>query len=531
MKSFILIVVIIISGLFLHAQPPGSLDHSFGSDGKTLIDYNNTSNTAECIAILPDGGFVVCANNGYWPEQDCLLLKFLSNGSLDFTFGTMGMVEFGFGVEESYCYDVAVRTDGKILVAGMSRDASNTSIGMARFTPDGQPDVTFGYAGAIIVNLGNSEYATSILLLSDNKFLICGATKGTTGDYDLLLAKFFSNGSVDQSFGTNGCTITDLHSGSNDMARGMVFHNNKILISAYAYGPLYSSYDAVVLARYTTTGALDPSFGVGGLSVIDGLKINDMVLSIDTRLAVDQQNRIVVSGDYIGVDEGDNGMLLRFLPNGYPDNGFGDYGLKVYDLEGETSFQGLAIQADGKILAAGMHKEGGDSNTFLLRALEDGSPDPTFGLENGYTIIDLSDEGTRYDRALDMIIQNNNKVLLAGFAATQSNKDDIVLSRYYLGTTTNSGNINSAGYSSACFDPAGNCLIINNLRPGSRIASCTLSDMTGKIIQQWKNVLIQEVDLRLKLNTMLSEGIYILRINDGTQAQSVKILIGSFKSN
>lgn len=530
MKSFILIVGLIVSSLFIHAQTPGSLDLSFGSGGKTLFDYNNTSNTGECIAILPDGGFVVCANNGYWPEQNCLLLKYLSNGSPDLTFGTMGMVKFGFGVEESYCYDVAVRADGKILVAGMSRDASNTSIGMARFTPDGQPDLTFGYAGAIIVNLGNSEYATSILLLSDNKFLICGVTEITTGHYDLLLVKFFSNGSVDQSFGTNGVTITDLHSGSNDMARGMVFHNNKILISACAYGPLYNSYDAVVLARYTTTGALDPSFGAGGLSVIDGLKISDMLLSIDTRLVVDQQNRIVVSGVYIGVDEGENGMLLRFLPNGYPDNSFGDGGLKVYDLDGETWFQGLAIQADGKILAAGLHKDGTNYNTFLLRATEDGSPDPTFGLENGFTIIDLSNGGSGFDVALDMTLQNNNKVLLTGSVATQSNKEDIVVSRFHLGTTTHSGNINLPDFISACFDPAGNCLMINNLRSGSRIGLCTLSDMTGKIIQQWKDVLIQEADFRLKLNSNLSAGIYILSINDGAQIQSVKMEINPFRS-
>lgn len=524
MKRFVLIVCIIFFGSFLHAQIPGSLDLSFGSWGKALIDYNHTLNAARSIENLPDGGFVVCANNGFLGgEQSCLLVKFLSNGSLDLTFGNQGMVEFGFGGEESICFDVAILEDGRILVAGLSSDASNGSIGLARFTPDGQPDVTFGYAGTLIVDLGNNEYATSILILSNNKFLICGATYGATGNYDLILVKFYSNGLVDQSFGTNGVTVTDLHNGSLDLARGMVLHDNMILISAYAFN---QPYDAVVLARYTTTGALDPSFGVGGLSVIDGLNIMGMLVEAGTQLAIDQQNRIVVSGVNTGI-EGDDGMLLRFLPNGYPDNSFGDYGLKIFDFPGENSFWSLAIQADGKILAAGVYNNGNNDNTFILRALEDGSLDPTFGFGDGYNVVGLSSGGSQADMALDMTIQSNNKVLLTGFADTQSNDYDIVVSRYYLGIITNTETVNPTPALTAHFDLVSSCLVISNIESGSHAYSFFLSDITGKVIQQWRNTLAQGTYLRLKLNAVLSDGIYILSVNDGTQVKSVKIKIGS----
>lgn len=520
MKRFILIACMLISGSVIQAQIPGSLDLSFGSWGKILVDYNNTLNSAQSIKKLPDGGFVVCGNNGFiGDEETCLLVKFLSNGSLDLTFGNQGMVEFGFGAETSNCFDIAILDDGRILVAGLSFEASNGSIGLARFTADGQPDATFGYSGSLIVDLGNNEYATSILLLSNNKFLICGATYGFSGNNDLLLAKFYSNGSIDESFGTNGYTITDLHNGSLDLAKGMVLHNNKILVSAYAFD---QPYDAVVLARYTTTGALDPTFGVGGLSVFDGLSIMDMLVEAGTQLAIDHQNRIVVSGVSNGI-LGDDGMLLRFLPNGYPDNSFGDYGLKIYDIAGDNYFRSLAIQIDGKILAAGMSNNGSNDNTFLLRALEDGSPDPSFGLGDGYNVVGLSIGGSQRDMALAMTIQNDNKVLLTGFADTPDDHYDIVVSRYYLGVVTNTEAINPTGTITAFPDPTGSYLVINSLESVIPAYSFSLSDIRGKIIQQWINTSNQGGNFHLKLNSALPEGIYILGINDGIRAQSIKI--------
>jgi hypothetical protein len=155
--------------------------------------------------------------------------------------------------------------------------------------------------------------------------------------------------------------------------------------------------------------------------------------------------------------------------------------------------------------------------------LEDGSPDPSFGLGDGYNVVGLSIGGSQRDMALAMTIQNDNKVLLTGFADTPDDHYDIVVSRYYLGVVTNTEAINPTGTITAFPDPTGSYLVINSLESVIPAYSFSLSDIRGKIIQQWINTSNQGGNFHLKLNSALPEGIYILGINDGIRAQSIKI--------
>lgn len=522
MKRTSLLIVVAFAIIYCPAQIPGSLDFSFGDWGKSFTDFNSGRNVGDVIEIAPDGGLIICGTNGYANEtNDCLLLKLTTEGEPDLTFGNQGKISFGFGGETSFCCDMEVLADGRILVAGSCLDGGNQNIGLAKFTAAGQPDPTFGYGGTLMVNLGKNEYASSILKLSNNKFVITGPISGPGERDDLFIMRFLSNGSTDTGFGTNGYTVADLNNNSYDIPRGIALHNNKYLISACAFN---QSYDAIVLIRYNTDGTPDPTFGVGGKSVIDGLNIMDMIIERATQLAIDQQNRIVVSGRFQGIVDSD-GMLLRFLPNGYPDNSFGESGMKVYQIEANNAFMALGIQADGKILAAGFSYDGQDHNTFLLRTLDNGTPDPEFGLGQGYSTHELSSGGYMNDMANSMILPSPDKVLLAGYADTQNNHADVAVSKYHLGIVTGiNEQIPSEGITVSA-DPSDSRLLLIHGLPRNMLLQLNLHNISGQTVvsQPWQCSHAGEA--RLRLPSDCGPGIYLLSAGNDTFSGIGKIAI------
>jgi len=524
MKRVILLVCIILSVIILKAQIPGALDLSFGNFGKVLLDWNGDPNMVKALKFTSDGGIVACGNSGYLNENNfCLLAKFTTDGIPDENFGTNGIVQFSYGGENCYANDLVVQPDGRILVAGTSYEAGNYSIGLARFTSTGEPDISFGFSGTLIVNIGEYETANTIVSLPNNKFAITGTIEMPDENSDMLVMRFLSNGSTDVSFGSNGYTTIDLNNNSHDMPRGMIYNNLKFTIASYAFS--YDT-DAVVLVRLNSDGSPDSGFGINGKSVIDGLEIMDMVISPGTQLAFDYQGRILVSGQFAGI-AGTDPMLLRFLSNGYPDNSFGDYGLAVYQISGDNELYALTVQADGKIIAAGASRSD-NGNTLIMRALDNGDFDPDFGMGNGYSTHQLGQGSSNDDGAMAMLIQSNNKATLAGFADTQSNSYDFCLSRYYLGVvTTSAGNMGGSGNLNAFIDPVDkNRITISGEHITNKPNSISLMNSAGKIIQTWGGSQIDQSGTYLILNLakIPEPGVYLLKLSDYDMLTTAKII-------
>ena len=522
MKHSALLLIIAFTAFYCPGQIPGSLDFSFGNWGKSLTDLDSRRNSGEVIEIAPDGGLIICGTNGYANEpNDCLLIKLTSGGEPDISFGNQGAVSFDFGGENSQCFDLEILTDGRILVAGVCWDGDNQNIGLAKFTAAGQPDPTFGYGGTLMVNLGKHEYASSILKLPNNKFLITGPISEPNERDDLFIMRFLSNGSTDSGFGTNGYTVIDLNNNSYDIPRGIAMHNNKYLICAAAFG---QSYDAIVLTRFNTDGTPDPAFGVNGKSVIDGLNIMDMIVERSTQLAIDQQNRIVVASRFQGITDTD-GMLLRFLSNGYPDNSFGESGLKIYTIEEDNAFMAVGIQDDGKILAAGYSWDGNDLNTFLLRALEDGTPDPGFHMGQGYAIHELSAGGYMHDMANSMVLPSATKVLLAGYADTQNNHADVAVSKYHLGIVTGINEQLHSKEISISADPSDSRILLIHGLPHNMTFQAGLYNISGQTVFSQPLQSDQANEVRLQLPSACRPGIYLLSVGNDKFSGFGKIAI------
>ena len=174
----------------------GSLDTTFGGDGKVTTDVGSGNDYIHSITVQSDGkilaaGYSFSVSDGY----DFSMTRYNANGSLDTSFSGDGKVftDFGFGAHKGY--SVTVQDDGKILVAGIS----NADFALARYNVNGSLDTSFGVDGKVTTAIGSGDdYGYDVTVQSDGKILVAGYSDN--GSYDLALTRYNADGSLDTTF-------------------------------------------------------------------------------------------------------------------------------------------------------------------------------------------------------------------------------------------------------------------------------------------------------------------------------------------
>jgi uncharacterized delta-60 repeat protein len=128
---------------FSFAQP-GSLDLSFGTGGIVTTDFGSSADLGNSVAIQTDGKLVVAGYSIIGTNDEFALVRYTTNGALDLTFGTGGIVTTDFGGFDDQGQSVAIQTDGKLVVAGFSDNGDTRYFALVRYTIDGALDITFG---------------------------------------------------------------------------------------------------------------------------------------------------------------------------------------------------------------------------------------------------------------------------------------------------------------------------------------------------------------------------------------------------
>lgn len=188
--------------------PNGVLDTTFGTNGVATIPVMTVgSNSFQGIALQPDGKIVA---SGYFGNTELwyvmLIVRFETDGTLDPTFGDAGIVKYNYGNVDDEGEDLKLLPDGSILVAGVTVTQSyNYSALLAKFTPTGQIDSTFGTNGAIKEDLANFDYAANLEAMSDGTIIMSGTSGvGPPNGFDLAVWKYNADGTRDNTFGSNG---------------------------------------------------------------------------------------------------------------------------------------------------------------------------------------------------------------------------------------------------------------------------------------------------------------------------------------
>ncbi len=422
----VLTLIISLQTLSCLAQP-GSLDLTFGTGGKVTTPIG-TGAEGHSVAMQSDGKIVVggmCIIGGNW---DFALIRYNSDGSLDNTFGTGGKTTTDFGASGDLGYSVVIQSNGKIVVAG----SSVSDFALARYNSDGSLDNTFGTGGKLTTDFGGADQGYSVAIQSNGKIVVAGNTNNGGSNIDFALARYNSDGSLDNTFDTDGKVTTDFGTSTDRGYSVAIQSDGKIVVVGERYVPNYNNF---ALARYNSDGSLDNTFDTDGKVTTDvsGSGVEDLAYSV----ALQSDGNIVVAG-YSYSGGGWNSALVRYNTNGSLDNTFGTGGI-VTTYNGGYHYIGnsVTIQGDGKIILAGVN--GYSNYDFgLIRYNSNGSLDNSFGTGG----IVGTPIGSTSDIGYAVALQSDGNIVEAGYTDNGGTNDFAVV-RYNVCTSVPTVNANA----------------------------------------------------------------------------------------
>ena len=232
----------------------GTLDTSFGSGGQVSTDFFGMEDDAFSVLIQPDGKIVAVGSaNNPATYYDFAAVRYLSNGTIDTTFGVAGKVSTDFGDQNfDRAHSAALQPDGRIVAAGfaISQNGGVQNFAVARYTSNGLLDTTFSRDGITQIDFGNCcQSAYQVLLQSDGKIITVGYANTEDSDSDFLLARLNPRGSLDTTFGVGGKVRTsfgDLNGGAN----GAILQSDGKIVAVGFQATFSNQWANFALARY-----------------------------------------------------------------------------------------------------------------------------------------------------------------------------------------------------------------------------------------------------------------------------------------
>ncbi|HVK85840.1 MAG TPA: hypothetical protein VM513_17090 [Kofleriaceae bacterium] len=325
-------------------------------------------------------------------------------GSLDTSFAG-GRVMLGPGGSDDYGYAVAVQADGKVVVAGRSAERLG-DFALIRLERDGQLDLTFGDNGRVLTDFaGKSDEIHAIALQPDGKIVAAGVTTGATTSNDFALARYLPNGTLDPDFGNGGKVMTVLGNDS-DNANALVLQaDGKIVVGGDSNRGASQTGVDFALVRYLPSGALDTGFGDQGISftAINANGARDSIYALALQ-TIQGEERILAAGG-----EGDF-SVVRYDGDGFIDNTFNFDSGMLSNIFGSTigAARAITLTPSGSIVLAGQVQ----NDVALVQLDDSGHLDPLFGT-GGKVITKIST--TNWDAAQAVTIDSLGKIVVAGW--------------------------------------------------------------------------------------------------------------------
>jgi len=400
----------------------GDLDSRFGNGGVAVTDFSQTDDYAYAVTVQPDGRIIVSGQSGIYPDLHTALARYTRNGRLDSTFGTGGKVAVTLDPGGDYLDALVLQSDGKIVGAGSTH---GTSFLLARFNADGSLDQAFGNNGSVVTTFGDPTAAgKAVVLQADGKIVVVGVSGA--GPYselnDFAVARYNSDGSLDQTFGSGGKVKTHFPGVDNtgSSATSIASQADGKLVVGGFYKNERTPHE-FALARYNSNGSLDSTFGSSG-------KITTRIGAGDAYsfgIVLQSNGRIVLAG-YSETTQDHDFTLVGYTSNRTLDLSFGNGGRVATDFAGATDdiAYAMTMQSDGKLVVAGRTGDYPEFDFGLIRYSSDGQLDQSFGT-GGKVATNFSSS----DQAYAVLLQLNGRIVLAGISFNGANYD-FTVARY-----------------------------------------------------------------------------------------------------
>lgn len=349
------------------------------------------------IKFQSDGKILMCGTTGIETLGNLLVARYNgSDGALDTTFGTEGVVTSVIG-KQSSGRSVAVQSDAKIVVAGNTIDTDGLQkMYMTRYLSGGTVDATYGTSGVTKILVGNSTMIFDIAIQSDDKAVAVGYSNVNNRSV-VTIMRFNVDGSLDTSFGGTGIVTTQIGFGARASSLAIQPDGKIVVVGS---GSASSLETQAGLVRYNSDGSLDMEFGNQGVALTVLGSVSELVTVV-----LQPDGKIVAAGY-----QNSNAVIIRLNADGTFDSEFGSAGV-VTDFYGTSSqIYALALQADGKVVAAGISRLGRLNQFVLARYTTVGAKDVTFGYSGVVPATPI--EGLFVS---DMHIQPDGKYVVLGY--------------------------------------------------------------------------------------------------------------------
>lgn len=272
----------------------GALDSTFGINGMVQTEITGYRDIAYKIKLQTDSKIVVC---GYVQSTstsaNLIVIRYNTDGTLDTAFDTDGIMELNYpaGLGE-FGSNLIIQNDGKILVSGYYWSGPyNSDIFLVRLNTNGSLDLSFNTDGMVQTAISASvDGGYSVKVLANGNIMVGGeSTGGTTSTRYFTLVKYLPNGSMDYSFDFDGIVTTSFNSPYCTASSLLLDSNGKMILVGSNY---YNSSNDFALARYNQNGSLDNTFNFTGKTLTDFYNTNDVM----TDAALQFDNKIIVVG-------------------------------------------------------------------------------------------------------------------------------------------------------------------------------------------------------------------------------------------
>ena len=388
---------------------PGSLETSFGTGGKVVTPfYSYGVSIAHAVGIQQDRKIVAAGSyNNEWDFPG--VVRYTEDGALDPSFGTGGKVSvFALG---SRGKALAIQPDGKIVVA-------TDHCEVARVNTNGTLDASFGSNGVVSLNLCQS--AAGVAVDPFGRIVIVADNLVSPND-NIVVIRLTAAGNLDPTLNSTGsATVASLYSAGGSLtSTGVALTpTGKIVALGYQFvGNLGLNSATILLARVNDDGTMDTTFGPQASGVV-ATNVSPQSTSPSIHgpadygyaVAVEPGGEIVVAGSASDGTIPSQFLLLRYTPSGNLDTTFNGTGFVTRAVgSAKAQANAVAIQPNGKIVAAGESSNGTKLQFAAVRYLANGSPDNAFGT-SGLVTVDFAGLSHAHAVAVD----NTGELILAG---------------------------------------------------------------------------------------------------------------------
>jgi len=330
------------------------------------------------------------------------------------------------GNQDDYGNSLHVDRRGKIYVTGYSYNGSNYDMYVIRMNNDGSLDTSFGTNGKVVVNNiagGNGwDSGNSIYVDSNGKVYVTGYSSNGSNE-DMYVIRLNSDGSMDNTFGTNGKVVVNNIAGGNwDYGISIyVDSNGKVYVTGYSSN---GSNEDMYVIKINSDGSLDNLFGANGKVVLNNIAGGNGG-DYGNSLYVDRSGKIYVTGSSSNGRDYDM-YVIRINSDGSVDNTFGTNGKVVFNSIAEGNYldfgKSIYVDSSGKIYVTGSSWKGSSLGMYVIRLNSGGSLDNTFAT-NGKVVVNNIAGRNSSDSGKSIYVDRSGKIYITGYSSNRNNFD------------------------------------------------------------------------------------------------------------